>query len=427
MLNFDELISVALYLLKEYPDVREKWQDKFDYVQVDEFQDTDELQFEIAKILTERNGNLFVVGDADQSIYGFRGTSSELFVHFEEHLERPVTTIEMTKNYRSVAGVLEVANEVIKLDETRMPKDLVSQKDGDATLGIITSDEAGTYAKKVADKIEALIAEGTKPEEIAVLFRNTTDKIPMEIYNELRGREIVMDTTLNTGKVVEKYTQMAFDLIRYKETGNICYFHSFIGNLSKDQLTTYDELKERFTSKVDAIDDVLDDMDYIQILDEFTTPSYTKEGAPKGSYKSYVESKEAIASSVCNLVTNWGRLTDEEKEAMYRPDAKPDNQTEEEKAGVKLMTMHKSKGLEFENVFVCGLDSKTKDLIKYNDAEKNEECRLHYVAYSRAKENLYIVEESMEDASIFTKKVEDLMTGKSKMQEDDYDDDFEIE
>jgi superfamily I DNA/RNA helicase len=129
---------------------------------------------------------------------------------------------------------------------------------------------------------------------------------------------------------------------------------------------------------------------------------------------------------VCTLLTNWGQLNEEEKKQMYRPDAKPDIQTPEEKTGVKMMTMHKSKGLEFDNVFVCGLSERTKNGMENNQEEKNEECRLHYVAYSRAKENLYIVESSLSNYSIFTNEVKDLFEKKGKLEEEDFDDDFEI-
>lgn len=424
MLTFDELIAVAHYLLKTYPEVQTKWANQYDYVQVDEFQDTDALQLEIVKLLTEENDNLFVVGDSDQSIYGFRGTSSELFIHLEDYLQRPVTTITMTTNYRSTKDVLDIANKVIQLDESRIPKDLTTLSARESRLEVLCSDEEGQYADKVVAKIQKLLQEGTNPEEIAILYRMSSDDVISTIYEKLKANGIVMDTTLDGNSTVNRCLDMVFNMLRYKETLNDSYFHAFVGNLEDAFITTYSDLKSKFEQQIASIDNVLDEMDYLEILQSYIEVKLTKAGVPTGSYKSFLENQELISMRVCSLIQNWATLSNEEKQEMLRPDATPDVQTEEEKHGIKVMTMHKAKGLEFENVFVCGLSNRTKAMINSNESTKNEECRLHYVAYSRAKTNLYLVEENPYEMSLFSEEVKPLFKENDSPELDG--DDFEI-
>lgn len=178
-LDFNDLVNFAAYILENFPEVREKWQRRMEYVLVDEFQDVSEKQYEIAQILSEKHGNLFIVGDSDQTIYSWRGSHVRLFLDFDKKYP-DAKTILLTENYRSSPQILTAANRLISRNAVRYPKELVPMRsDGSKPVffhGKSPKDESDWIVKT----IRSLVGKGSSPGDIAILYRSHFLSRPIE-------------------------------------------------------------------------------------------------------------------------------------------------------------------------------------------------------------------------------------------------------
>lgn len=411
-IDFDDFIILAVKLLKEFPDVLTKWQKRLKYVMVDEFQDVSNRQYELVKMLSATHGNLFVVGDPDQTIYTWRGAKPEILVNLNKDL-KDVKTIIMNQNYRSTPEILDVANELISKNELRVKKDLFTENESGNKPYYARFEDEKSEAKEIASLIKKAVRErGYKYEDIAVLYRAhyisraveeklVTNHIPYHISSDVNfyERKEIQDVLAYLKLAANTTNNAAFDRIinvpsrkigpaklkKIQEVAemNNCSYYSACHILSKasnvpaieDFLTVIDKIKSRIGSKTvcELARYSISISGYIDLLNNKLEPERKEnviellksmEDLPEGTTLN--EYLEKIA-----LMTN--------------SDKKEDNNC------VSLMTIHASKGLEFPIVFVIGMSEgmfPTNKAITFELME--EERRLAYVAFTRAQRHLIL-------------------------------------
>jgi len=396
-LTFDDMINCALYLLKNKPEVRLKWQSRFDYIQVDEFQDTDIRQLNIIKELYERTGNLFVVGDPDQSIYAFRkGVDSSLFNNLGEFIPNLVT-IFLKTNYRSTKEIVEASNAVIKLNRNRIQKDLVSsssQKSQEVEVLSAKDEDEGGLAAKEFDRIKALLLK-YKPSEIAILYRNVNSVVTQELIAKLEADNIPLDNQLIKLEFGSDLLQHIKDLFKFKFLFDMGdkrsaekFFNNFIAS-TKEEPADYLFMSEVYRELSDVWEDEGEIVDlicsyYMRLKYKDPTSSLNAKKNPA----LYEECREPLKESI----REWKSLSDNEKLMNCSDEKMLESATENHKDGLHIMTYHASKGLEFKVVIVNDMDTgillDKKSTSDFTILE--ETARLAYVAMSRAKEKLIV-------------------------------------
>ena len=394
-LTFDDIINCALYLLDNYPDVRMKWQSKYDYIQVDEFQDTDWKQLMMVKHLYARAGNLFVVGDPDQSIYSFRkGVDSQLFNNLPEYIPH-IVTIFMQNNYRSSKNIVSAGNSIIKLNRNRIVKDLVSQSSGaNADVEILSDTESESLADKEYHLIQDLLKEYT-PNDIAVLYRDMNSEVTQELVTKLESLDIPLDNQLvilEYGADLLKNIDNLFKFKYLRDNGDYKgatkYFNNFIA-IIKDSPADFlfmDDVYEKLSACWDNSEDAVKLIcDYYMRL-KYKDP-YSNVNIRKNPYN-----HRECADRLIEEIDCWKEKPDSQKFAECSDENMLITKTENHAEGLHIMTYHASKGLEYKVVIVNDMDNSS--LLKLREGEKletlEETVRLAYVASSRAKERLYI-------------------------------------
>lgn len=422
-IDFDDIIMLTVKLFLENPDRLMYYQEKFNYILVDEYQDTNKTQFLLISLLSSGTGNICVVGDESQSIYGFRGADISNILNFESEFPN-AKIIKLEENYRSTKNILNAANEVIKNNKSKIDKELWTQNDEGEKLDYKTLNNEYEEVEFVVDKIDEVCRkQNQKYSDFAVLFRtnaqarvleevfmkagtpykliggikfyarkeikdiisylkliqNTNDNIALKrIINEpKRG---IGDTALDkldmlaseSGISIFELIQNSNNLVGIRSAGNIILFRDMMNDLIKlkDTMKVSELIKK--VLKDSGYEDMLNSegtketeirfdnlMEFIGVAMEFENEN------AENTLGDFLESI-ALVSDVDNL--------DESAEA------------------VTLMTMHSAKGLEFENVFLVGMEEglfPSKRSIE-EDFDTEEERRLCYVAITRAKQHLYI-------------------------------------
>ncbi|MBQ9537677.1 MAG: UvrD-helicase domain-containing protein [Treponema sp.] len=432
--DFNDLINFALYILENFPDIRSKWQDRMQYVMVDEFQDVSAKQFRIAQIHSAKHGNLFIVGDSDQTIYSWRGSHVRLILDFDKTY--PGTTdIILDKNYRSTPPILKAANQLISVNTVRYPKDLKAvKKEGRKPLYFHAAGEA-EESEWICSQISNLVKKGwddgsgrreVKYSDCAVLYRahyisrsleETFIKkdIPYRILagTEFYGRREIKDVVC--------YLRMltCADDISFFRTVNMP--SRKIGKTKQNAIreyaeshncTAYQALKELVESSgfrgtgagayIEAIESVR------QMMSEAgaNTPVLHKRASlgdilqailDKSGYEAFLR-LEADQDRLDNLaefkraVNEAGLDDDMTLESLLQHIALfTDLDREEGKSAVKLLTIHAAKGMEFPFTFICGLNEGVFPSRKVQTPDDmEEERRIAYVAMTRAKDGLFL-------------------------------------
>lgn len=386
--SFDDMLNLAVYLLENYEDVREKWSNKYDFIQVDEFQDTDSKQLKLVKLLYERHGNLFVVGDPDQSIYLFRGAEPTLFNKLEEHIPN-LKTIFMVSNYRSTDEIVKVSDEVIKLNKNRIAKQCQSIEGRGEKVRLLIHDTEQELVDHEIALIEEYIKNGRKPNEIAILYRSVMDGTRELLIDGLESKGIPVVYEKNK----DIYYDFAWNICKYGYSKNREYVMLAIELIIEE--------KNKFGNIFNAvdIDDVIKDLDKIDIFSIASSAlnicAYLglndKESFDDVREKESAKIGKKLSDSVLSAWADWDKLSSEEKKKECEKEASLEDVVDniDTSKGVSIMTMHKSKGLEFPIVFINGLNTAIFSNEKsYEEVE--EEARLAYVGYSRAKEQLFL-------------------------------------
>jgi DNA helicase-2/ATP-dependent DNA helicase PcrA len=412
--DFNDLINFTAYILDHFPDVRQKWANRMQYVMVDEFQDVSARQYNIARILAEKHGNLFIVGDPDQTIYSWRGSHVRLFLDFDR--EYPESqTITLSINYRSSPGILAAAAALIEKNAARFPKLLIAHKtDGERPLYFHAKSER-EEATWIAARIAALRADGAAAGDIAILYRAhyltraleecLIDKgLPYKIYSgvEFYGRKEIRD--------VVAYLRMVTngDDLAFLRTINAP--PRKIGKKKLEALKTYAE--EHGQSLYVALKENLDTSlfadskarQYVEAIEHARAQcANMRPGDLLQTLLDHSGFEECLRlqgdqerlDNVAELKRAVGGMDEDEdatlEDFLARVALFTHLDHEERPDRVKLMTIHAAKGMEFRHVFLCGLNEGVFPGRRVSTPEEmEEERRLAYVAITRAMSGLYL-------------------------------------
>jgi len=420
-LDFDDLLLETLRLLKRDEETRDYLADKFKYILVDEFQDTNAVQFDIIKYLSSKHGNLFAVGDDDQSIYGWRGAEIENILSFDKAFPQ-AKIYKLERNYRSTGSILKLANCIIKNNAVRRGKELWTEAgEGDKPVYYQAEEEAGE-ALYTARQISDAVAKGAKYSDFAVLMRInaltrsyeqefTKYGIPYKVFGGFRffERKEIKDILAYLRIISNPYDNEALErIINVPRRGigartvDIMYAYA-----QEEGLSLYDAAIdcESLPLTKSAKDKIKDFANLIKefVLSALETPvaqlvrnvinladlrSAYDDGTDEGDGK-LANLDEFIAS-----VDDFSRLNPSATldEYLNQVTLSSDLDDMDEGDYVTVATIHAVKGLEFSNVFICGLEDGIMPSSRSNEdgRSEEEERRLMYVAITRAKDKLYL-------------------------------------
>ncbi len=422
--DFDDLLVLTEKIFSEFPDVLEYFQNKYKYILVDEFQDTNVLQYNIIKMLASKYRNIFVVGDDDQSIYSFRGANVlNMYQFSKDYPEREM--IKLTQNYRSSNAILRGSNNLIKHNKHREEKELFSDVEG--KLQDVTIHDAYYYEDEpryIVDEIKRLVAhQGYQYKDIAILYRTNVISrnielglieagIPYQIYGGfafLKRKEI---------KDVLSYIKFIMDpenLFHFKRVINLPA--RGIGDKTIEKLLLYkhdDETLfqaiERYhndfsSTKTEALVQFKNLIMQLQeLFEKLPLPEFYEEMIKITEYKKSIENEDDEDNNRIQNIEEFKSvlvqlerrpdlegMTNKEKMQIGFDDVILDETvgTKQDMNGVVLSTVHSIKGLEFRAVFVVALEEGIFPSLK-EDSDIEEERRIAYVAFTRAKERIYI-------------------------------------
>ena len=420
-LDFDDILVRTVELFEQFPEILEKYRNRYKYIMVDEYQDTNHVQFRLVSLLSEGHKNLCVVGDDDQSIYKFRGANIENILGFEEQFAG-AKVVRLEQNYRSTQTILDAANSVISNNTSRKPKTLWTSGDkGDKVYWYKAVDETDE-AQFVADTILERYKETGKYSDNAVLYRmnaqsNSIERmlvkygIPYRVYGGMRfyDRKEIKDVTSYLAFINNHNDILRFRrIINEPKRGIGDSTLAIIEDISRDlKISPFEVMKNceeyaPLSKKTSALKSAYTLFEFLTEkseelpLDEFLDVLLDKTG--------YLDSLKALENAdvkienVQELRTSMVQYMEQAEEptlsgfleevALYTEADRDDGSDDK----VTLMTVHSAKGLEYENVFVVGLDDGIFPSARSFDSEDDmeEERRLAYVAITRAKKRLYL-------------------------------------
>lgn len=416
MIDFDDMVSLVVRIFLGNSNIAEYYRNYFKHILVDEYQDTNILQFVFLQQLSGANGNICVVGDDDQSIYGWRGADINNILNFDKYFEN-TKIIKLTKNYRSQQNILIAANKLISNNRFRKGKELLPALNLSGEILIKSCYDEQDEAAWVAKKIKYLAEQGTSYNEIAVLYRTNAQSRNFEVeFNKLKIPYKVI------GSIGFYQRREIKDILSYLRVYENPYdFQSFIrtmknpprgfGNVTIDMLIRYS-----YENNVDIFKSIKDNIKNLTAKQSENIKEYLRiyEGL-KGirlvsemieyiikstNYEEYIKQFEEVATfekRILNLeeLINSAAAMEEKGElslAEFLSNITLISSTDEDAGeNVSVMTVHAAKGLEFDTVFLTGLEEGLFPLYGSMDDERllEEERRICYVGITRAKRNLY--------------------------------------
>ncbi len=407
-LDFDDLIVRPVRLLEEHPDILAAAQQRWQYIHIDEYQDTNALQGRLANLLSAAHRNLFVVGDIDQTIYTWRGATIENLLEFEKQYP-DAQTIVLEQNYRSTKNLVEAANAIIERNTRRKEKHSTTENGEGEPIVIHAAQNAEGEARWIARKIKGLLRVGTEPEEIAILYRTN---VQSRVLEEGFLREGVPYKLLGTRYFDRKEVKDMLAWIRLaldssRETDKVRAASSpprGIGKVTLAKLAAgqRDQLKNAESKKVELFEGIVRELARAAetlIPSEFVKLAIDKSGMRRALFEEGSEEDRERFENVeelASVAVRYDGLPGKEGIANFLAEAALSSDQDEidrtEKRGVTLMTVHAAKGLEFEAVFVSGMEEGLfpHEGMGEGERDEEEERRLFYVAVTRAKERLYL-------------------------------------
>ncbi len=408
-LDFDDLLLKAMELLKNDAAVRAHYQEAWHYVHIDEYQDTNKVQYSIAKLIAGDRKNICVVGDVDQNIYSWRGADIKNILNFERDFEGSIM-VTLEENYRSTQMILEAANHIIKKNKNRFEKNLFTKNGEGEKISLYQAFDENDEARFAAEKIHNLIGQGVDPREIAILYRANFQSRALE------------EAMLSRGIAYQVLGTKFFDRKEVKDV--LCFIR---GSLNRDSLSdlmriinvpprgigkasiakifsgmidtmssAHQEKWRQFSAVLDSIKHKAETektSELVKFVLKVTglEDSFRNEGTEEGLER--LENVRELAT----LASKYDFMMPGEGVAKLLEDAalaSDQDEMEEDNRAARLMTVHASKGLEFEYVFIVGLE---QDLFPHKAMESRsgkrddeEERRLFYVALTRAKKKLFL-------------------------------------
>ena len=409
-IDFEDMLIQCRDLFMKRPDILKKWQEKFQYILVDEFQDVNQAQYDVVRMLAAPQDNLFVVGDDDQSVYGFRGAKPGIMKEFMKDYPK-ARQILLDVNYRSSGYIVKGALRVIGNNKIRFEKKIEAFRKPDETVHVQEVKDPVQEAEYVLERIREYREKGVSYTEMAVLYRTNVDARAMsELMTEYQI-PFVMKEHLNN--IYEHF--IALDMISYLRLSQGEYDRKYflqIANrpnryLTRESMKTgnvsYESLRRYYRDKdwmVDRIDQLEWDMKMICDKTPYAAIQYIRKRMGYDEFlKEYAAYRKissedlfAVLEEIWQNSKGYGTIKEWfEHIESYGKMLKEQNKKNGEKEGVNLMTMHATKGLEFDTVFVIEANEGSCPYKKaIADEEIEEERRLFYVAMTRAKRKLVI-------------------------------------
>lgn len=408
-LDFEDMLGYTYELLTQRRDILAAWQGKYKYILIDEFQDINKIQYDTIRLLAEPENNLFIVGDDDQSIYGFRGSKPDIMLNFNKDYKDAKQVI-LDINYRSTPEIVKAAGDVIKFNNKRYKKNITTDKpSGDAVVVRRTKDFIDEY-NEVCERIKAIAGGDRRAySDIAVLYRTSAgigslvrklmeNGIPFQIRDKLPD---MFEHWI--AKDIFAYIRLAYGTANRADFISVCNKPKrYIGRdyltdevIDLDKLCTYYEDKQWM---VERIQKLKNDLKMVAKLNPYAAVNYIRRGIGYDEYiTEYAVSHHIQADELFDVLNDihesarehntfaeWDSAVTEYRQRVHEV---PHNDIPR----VTLTTMHSAKGLEFDTVFIIdaneGVCPHKKAVL---DSDIEEERRMFYVAMTRAKRKLYI-------------------------------------
>lgn len=417
-LDYNDLIKFSLYIFKMNEALRLKWQKRLEYIMIDEFQDIDSIQYELMKVLCGYHNNLFIVGDPDQTIYTWRGANVKYLMEFEKEFPG-ARTIMMMENYRSSPEIIAAANSLIDKNENRIKKDLIPKLQSGESVLCRFAGNINEEAEWVAEKVKFLNRKGCSCNDITVLYRAhyvsraveqafIEKKIPYNIYSGVQffNRAEIKDALSYLRMIVYRDDLSFMRIINTPKRNLGKRRMEFLKQYSDEHGTTlYDSLKETvddpvfkgtkariFISLIESYAYECEGRPVSEILSRLLNDSGYEEMLRTEGSQERLDNLAELKQSVYEYETTCGEETDIENYLKHIA-LFTNSDTAEARAGVKLMTVHAAKGLEFPYVFLVGMNEGVFPSRKTRTRQAmEEERRLAFVAMTRAKKGLYLSE-----------------------------------
>ena len=413
LVDFDDLLCLSYKILDEDEALAREISQRYAYIMVDEYQDTNDLQYKLLKKLCLTHENIAVVGDDDQSIYGWRGAKIENILNFKDRF-KDVKVIRLEQNYRSTSQILRAANELIDHNRNRLGKELKSTKEGGEEVALIESDDETMESLKVAKRIKKLLGSGVAASEIAILYRINAlsrsledglnkEKIPykmvggVKFYERAEVKDVISYLRLVANenddfslKRVINRPKRGLGKVSLAKIEKIAFEHK----LSLfEAISSLDENDKDLSKKI--VSSLGEFASNLRELKECDSPyELVDKLEAKFGIKKYYESLPDGSERVANIDEFYATIKDQIKQNPSFSIEEFLNeialQSEQDNIGgeaISIMSIHASKGLEFEHLFVIGLEEGFFPLLG-EGSDIEEERRLAYVAITRAKKTL---------------------------------------
>ncbi len=409
-IDFDDIMDKCWELLTKRKDILRKWQEKFSYILIDEFQDISPVQYEIVRMLAMPENNLFIVGDDDQSIYRFRGASPEIMLGFPGQYP-DAKTVTLNKNYRCTPQILTCAQQVIRKNQKRFPKELSAVRPDGAPVVCQTFDHPGAEARHLAEEIRNLAEQGIPWRQIAVLVRTNQGcrtaveqmmafQIPFSIgdtppclYDHWIAQDVSAYLRLAHGSTARS------DFLRIYNRPN-----RFISrDALMDRQITFELLYDYYEDRewmIDRLEQLETDLRVISRLSPYGALQYIRNTVGYGEYlRDYALGRKLKAEELFQI---YDELSESAKEYRtleeweqhiqeYRENLQQQRSREKNPDSVMISTLHASKGMEYDAVFILDVN---EGVIPYQkavlDADLEEERCMFYVGMTRARKRLYL-------------------------------------
>ena len=410
-IDFDDMLVLCYELFQKRPDILQMWQKKFQYILIDEFQDINQVQYDVIRMLALPENNLFIVGDDDQSIYRFRGARPEIMLGFSKDYPNAKSII-LDVNYRSTKAVVSAARRVIERNKNRYQKEIITVNEQGDNVHIQEVRHPVEESHYVREQIAKAVAAGTEPSQIAVLYRtNTEPRALVETFMEYHIPFQMKEHLPNLyehfiGRDFQSYMRMA---LGGRDRGDFLMImnrpNRYIGRDSVDRgEISFENLRKYYMEKdwmVDRIDQLEVDLKVISRMTPYAAIQYIRKSVSYDLFlNEYAIKRKMKLEDLQELIREMEERAKEFKTIeewfdhieKYTEELRMQAVTRtENRNAVSLMTFHAAKGLEYDTVFIIGAN---EDVTPYKKAElpeeMEEERRMFYVAMTRAKKHLMI-------------------------------------
>lgn len=410
-IDFDDMLVLCYELFQKRPDILQMWQKKFQYILIDEFQDINQVQYDVIRMLALPENNLFIVGDDDQSIYRFRGARPEIMLGFSKDYPNAKSII-LDVNYRSTKAVVSAARRVIERNKNRYQKEIITVNEQGDNVHIQEVRHPVEESHYVREQIAKAVAAGTEPSQIAVLYRtNTEPRALVETFMEYHIPFQMKEHLPNLyehfiGRDFQAYMRMA---LGGRDRGDFLMImnrpNRYIGRDSVDRgEISFENLRKYYMEKdwmVDRIDQLEVDLKVISRMTPYAAIQYIRKSVGYDlflneyaikrkmkleDFQELIREMEERAKEFKTIEEWFAHIEKYTEELRLQAVTRTENRN-----AVSLMTFHAAKGLEYDTVFIIGAN---EDVTPYKKAElpeeMEEERRMFYVAMTRAKKHLTI-------------------------------------